>query len=94
MIREPYVPTGDIKFLKQLREAVTRNQEMDAVDGGTDLLPISAQLRTAISAFTSGMETKTWATCFEGLALLVSAEMMVRQLEEKIEIVVKPAKTT
>lgn len=89
----PFVPTENPATLKLLRDAFARNAEMDKADreagfatpagGGISLL-----LRTAITAMITGAESDHPDATWEGLALVIQAEHLARQLEAKADIVV------
>jgi hypothetical protein len=94
---EPCLPTNNPRVLQMLMQAAKTNAARDKVDesnGGTALclLPLSLQLRTAMSAIACGMGRGTWEEVAEGLAMLVQAEVPLRQLEGEIQITLKTRK--
>jgi hypothetical protein len=104
---EPYLPLSperDLAVMKFIKKAMQRNADMDASDrkrGNANPAEtgISGCLRTAISAIVCGMgsaqrkgELHLFDEVAEGLVLVMQAELLARQLEEKLKIVVKTKK--
>ena len=90
---EPFMPTDSKKVMQMILAGAKRNAELDRIDhskGAATPLDcgISVAMRAAMQAIAAGMERGTWKEVAEGMALLMRAEHLVRQLEGQLEIVV------
>lgn len=91
---EPYLPTDSLKVLTAVRDAGKRNAERDKIDEDASMLPPwkcnpDIQMRTVICALCAGIESDDWGCIAEGLAMLIQAELPVRQLCDELDIEMK-----
>jgi hypothetical protein len=93
---EPYLPTSSRKTMQWVSDAARRCAEVDAAARESGFATptqcgLSELLRTAISAILCGHELGSWDEVGEGLVMVVRAEHLARQLEEKVDIRIKGA---
>src|SRR5262245_59495646 len=82
----PYLPEHSKKAMLLLLKAAEHNASFDAIErqqGQVELSlhPPSIILRTAVDAIACGIQIDGWDEVAQGLALVIQAEYMVRQLE-------------
>jgi hypothetical protein len=91
---DPYVPTDSPRSLLWLERAAAHNASLDSIDHANgNATPaaagLSALLRTAVTAVLCGHARDSWDEVGQGLVLVIQAEHLARQLEEKMDIRVK-----
>lgn len=84
----PFCPTENLKTLQALKAATITNAERDKVDH-LHREALSLQIRTAITAIITGYELQSWTEVMEGVSILMQAEVPLRELESRIQIVLK-----
>lgn len=93
MKTEPYlIDTPD--FILRITAAARRTAEMDRADRAAGhALPaeggLSLLLRTAVAALAAAHAERSWDAAGEAAFLVLQAEHLARQLEAKVEILVR-----